>query len=288
MSSQFNPVFEPDGTVKRKLTASRQGFYRLAREGPKDRHLCKGCRSINFRTIFAANSAKLQLMVGRRPRDCTLEGIGVPLLGLPGCWLTPPSSCPLCELFAAMAIGETPSPDRLLHVRACGYSSLQNKAPNVPSSSDSSVVLALGEGPHDRFIRRLSNEELARGLLRVIPRQHQLSGIKATLDALVPGLPTRQIRATLETCCQHHTKYQQGRTQYPKGARAIDCNIRTVVPLTKGMRYLALSYVWGRPKSQNKRIGNNTRAKDLVLPVKLPQTIKDAMETCISLGFHYL
>lgn len=64
--------------------------------------------------------------------------------------------------------------------------------------------------------------------------------------------------------------------------RVIDCYTREVVPLTDGMAYLALSYVWGTSAAQK---GNET--VDFV-PRPAPATIEDAMHVVRNLGERYL
>jgi len=63
----------------------------------------------------------------------------------------------------------------------------------------------------------------------------------------------------------------------------IDCETNSLVLAPDGADYVTLSYVWG-PRSTNVEEGLN----DSKLPDQIPQTIRDAMSVCSSLGFRYL
>lgn len=74
----------------------------------------------------------------------------------------------------------------------------------------------------------------------------------------------------------------------PNNARVIHCISRRIVPWKRGMKYLALSYVWG-PQSNNSLDtlpGAGLAPKSL--PAKLPQTIEDAISLTLRLGFQYV
>lgn len=59
----------------------------------------------------------------------------------------------------------------------------------------------------------------------------------------------------------------------------IDCETSSLVPARNGEEYVTLSYVWGNQQADEGAVG---------LPYELPQTMKDAMSVCRSLGFRYL
>lgn len=60
----------------------------------------------------------------------------------------------------------------------------------------------------------------------------------------------------------------------------IDCITRTVIPLPDGMRYLALSYVWGQTDQGN--------TSSDIIPRPAPKTIEDAIHVVKELGERYL
>lgn len=68
------------------------------------------------------------------------------------------------------------------------------------------------------------------------------------------------------------------------GFTLIDCTSRRIVKPPAVFKYVALSYVWGQSLAQEATIENSRS----ILPVKLPNTIEDAVKVTIQLGFQYL
>lgn len=72
--------------------------------------------------------------------------------------------------------------------------------------------------------------------------------------------------------------------QYNDGFRLIDCEERQLVARTgidlRNISYIAFSYVWGNVAGDE--------AEQATLPGRLPQTIEDAMQVTVRLGFRYL
>ncbi|KAF3066286.1 hypothetical protein CFAM422_009188 [Trichoderma lentiforme] len=67
-----------------------------------------------------------------------------------------------------------------------------------------------------------------------------------------------------------------------RGTRVIDCQEQSVAEHEPGMRYVALSYVWGQ--SQPQRVVADGKR----LPAQLPLLIRDAMAVTQAAGFRYL
>ena len=113
------------------------------------------------------------------------------------------------------------------------------------------------------------------------------------------------LREWLARCERHHGGSCEedgiaGR-RLPQNLRLIDVQNRTIVraPGTKGLRYLTLSYVWGRREMEETGLGvavlkradiRTTPAgvENTPLPENLPQTIEDAISLTNSLGLRYL
>ncbi|KAK0648011.1 heterokaryon incompatibility protein-domain-containing protein, partial [Cercophora newfieldiana] len=62
--------------------------------------------------------------------------------------------------------------------------------------------------------------------------------------------------------------------------KLVDCATRTLVAAEPHMRYLALSYVWGKGPPESYRYPD--------LPAKLPPTVDDAITATLGLGLRYI
>ncbi|KAL7628730.1 hypothetical protein AAE478_000245 [Parahypoxylon ruwenzoriense] len=82
----------------------------------------------------------------------------------------------------------------------------------------------------------------------------------------------------------HHDKCSLSSKDFP--TRLIDCDTRTVVPGYEGIRYVALSYVWGKHEQESELAANRGTLGSL--PSKLPGTIDDAMTVTRQLGYRYI
>lgn len=70
--------------------------------------------------------------------------------------------------------------------------------------------------------------------------------------------------------------------------RLIDCEQRVVVQPQGIPDFVALSYVWGGSMQQNVDKTETHKGDENTLPQFLPQTIEDAMEFALQLGFRYI
>jgi hypothetical protein len=62
----------------------------------------------------------------------------------------------------------------------------------------------------------------------------------------------------------------------------IDCRTRKVVKFPRGVRYLALSYIWGSENSDE----SSTPSHDMLYG-SIPTTISDTMEVTVHLGLQF-
>lgn len=67
----------------------------------------------------------------------------------------------------------------------------------------------------------------------------------------------------------------------------INCHTKEIVPARRESRWVALSYVWGQEALLNpsqKQSGQDKNA----LPPRIPQTVQDAIQVTVDLGYQYL
>lgn len=81
--------------------------------------------------------------------------------------------------------------------------------------------------------------------------------------------------------------------ELPNGFRVIDVVQRRVIRPTSGVRFVALSYVWGKSLSEHLLQATKASLKELeemggIHPERTPKTIEDAMTVCKQLGETYL
>jgi hypothetical protein len=89
------------------------------------------------------------------------------------------------------------------------------------------------------------------------------------------------IRRWMTFCKEHHSRdCVPVKTINLPGFRMIDCLTLEVVPTPRGCEYVALSYVWGKPKQQEDPAGNQLSVA--------PAVVSDAIKVTTSLGFRYL
>ncbi|KAK7212710.1 hypothetical protein V2G26_019888 [Clonostachys chloroleuca] len=93
------------------------------------------------------------------------------------------------------------------------------------------------------------------------------------------------IRSYLRDCYSHHDGCSSPVSQLQvHGFRLIDCHTRRLVPAAQGVKYVALSYVWGAPE-KNAHMEVPELGEELQ---QVPLVIEDAMEAVRELGYHYL
>ncbi|KAG8526417.1 uncharacterized protein KY384_000010 [Bacidia gigantensis] len=154
----------------------------------------------------------------------------------------------------------------------------------VPSNA--SVVCALGRGSAYRVPN--DQDHNFGGILRMVSRDSLVLADDAA--SILEALPIRfkRIREMIDDCCTSHHRCTRSSLPYPQNARLIDCSSRKIVTLKSGTNYLALSYVWGQAATKSQAQHSHQLIREWNLPNVLPQTINDAIQITIALGFQYL
>jgi hypothetical protein len=89
------------------------------------------------------------------------------------------------------------------------------------------------------------------------------------------------IKSWVQNCMTQHARCHT-RDCVVEGMRLIDCQEHKICRAKPNVRWIALSYVWGKPTST--KPPHDTPD----FPSNLPQTIKDAMTVTVELGYRYL
>lgn len=106
----------------------------------------------------------------------------------------------------------------------------------------------------------------------------------------VPGMFDPELgRSWVRKCASFHQPTCTPRSiGFPE--RVIECSTRTIIPGTRGVRYTALSYVWGLKENalKQERMLSKTRGLWSRLPDELPQTFEDAIKVTSMIGYKYI
>ncbi|KAH7393822.1 heterokaryon incompatibility protein-domain-containing protein [Phaeosphaeria sp. MPI-PUGE-AT-0046c] len=219
------------------------------------------------------------------------------------------SSCPFCQFIDAIA--------RAAHASS---TTVRNTPETDASGNDLDVLAPITRGLLYLDTMVMSHDEgrhLNDGyLLRVMPnlprlRDDHWPGSAQNLrdvyawscvNQVVPYLPLRRTSVDSNfmklciACCQtQHVKQcanpDQGsvaRLNNSSEFHLIDCKERTLVQAHGGLKYVALSYVWGKPNQQEDSATKTQTKGEPLLPIHLPKTIEDAIKVTLQLGFQYL
>jgi hypothetical protein len=110
-----------------------------------------------------------------------------------------------------------------------------------------------------------------------------------TLQPIQPMVDLSAVSSWLRVCLHWHTKGCGPSLIDADSLKVIDCLTRNIIAYPKDAAYVTLSYVWGRraaePSEYQPTQQNLDRGR---LPHDLPQTINDALEVTIKLGYRYL
>jgi hypothetical protein len=115
------------------------------------------------------------------------------------------------------------------------------------------------------------------------------SGITDILRPIMPRIDLVLVRSWLQICLDWHTNRCCPSGMDPSDLRVIDCSTRNIVNLSRGAAYITLSYVWGSYNVDDNEILPEQHSTDRSsLPTRVPQTIEDAIEVTMALGYEYL
>ena len=150
------------------------------------------------------------------------------------------------------------------------------------------VAIVVGGSPHQHLSRKQLLKATSLGLILPISEN---SGYRHISGRVVnSGSPDfTRIRSWIDEChslrptCHDKCKFVPDNMDFQ--SRVIDCWTRQIVPLTRDLEYLALSYVWGRAIDDE---NSQTSRMSGFVPFPAPKTIEDAMSIVRSMGKRYL
>ena len=249
--------------------------------------LCASCSSIDFKSAFARPAPPVHEMPQTTAITVTRKDIE--------------ADCILCSFVVERIFADINANDRVSAIKEIGYhfravDSLWVSRESLRShpEENSDVVIAIVRGGFDQ---RLDPKQLLQAIsLGLIVPLAQRSAINVLeipgyhyrgrmVNSLRPDFP--RIRSWIDEChslqSEYHVNCKSLRADVDFQTRVIDCWTRQVVPLTRDLEYLALSYVWGRFIDDQNSQTSQTR-----LPFPAPQTIEDAMSIVRKMEKRYL
>jgi hypothetical protein len=290
---------EEQASLKNKALNSLLNKFKLkptlATSDTDPSNMCSSCRRVDFETIFFDKAIwsslqkeinDLQLRPDSPIPVYILQRLDPRMMG---------SSCLLCKLLATMVYG----PDAecqfdehelpIWHLRAVACPPNGQIALFLTEKWDTSIFIGpYWENSMEKgwLLPHLLPHLVESPRLTCFYKRYLLSGVP-----LDENVDYSRVKWGLTGCETHHGQYCSGTLpNYPINARVIDCTEKTVVPLTLGMEYIALSYVWGpqEPQCFTADDGQNGGHLQWRLPKHIPQSIEDSMEVIKRLNLRYL
>ena len=245
--------------------------------------LCSSCSSIDFKSAFALSRYETHSAgVAITPTRKEIQ-----------------ADCILCSCVARI-FSDIDTIDRVSAIEKIGYRLLALDSVWVSqrqSRFKSDIVVAIVRGSSDRVLR---GEQLLEAIslgviLPLAPRSalqlSETSGYHHYRGRIVNSISPdfTRIRTWIDEChslrptC--HVKCKSLRKNMGFQSRVIDCWTRQIVPMTRDLEYLALSYVWGKATDDE---NSQTSQTSGFVPFPAPKTIKDAMLVVRGVGKRYL
>lgn len=241
--------------------------------------MCDRCRNIQWEDLAAIPPASRR---GRKAAD--LRPVDSDALRQ--------SNCPTCRLFAEII---PPSLDGQ-HCRLVALSSSlafqgqEVRATERVDGSDCTVLYPVLETKSaDKTAgQRIQRDWYEGGCLALVNNSHNSQALPETGPRRISArLDTDMIKRWVRECVKRHRTCRPnvGGINDLQGFRVIDCDSRKTIEAPAGCRYVALSYVWGKPPSPEppEKDGEHTK-KD----AGVPRVVIDAMEVTQTLGERYL
>lgn len=249
--------------------------------------LCSSCSSIDFKSAF-----------GLLSKGMDMKGVAI----------TPTrrkiqAGCILCLCVVSRIFSDIETNDRVsaigkigYHFRALDSAWAYERRYSYPKDLDVMVAIFRGSSVSAIWTRERVLEAISLGvILPLAPRSAlQLSETSSyhhyrgrIVNSLSPDFT--RIRSWIGEChslrptC--HDKCKSLRKNMGFHSRVIDCWTRQIVPLTRDLEYLALSYVWGKATDDE---DSHTSQTSGFVPFPAPQTIEDAISVVRSLKKTYL
>ncbi|KZM21365.1 uncharacterized protein EKO05_0008863 [Ascochyta rabiei] len=120
----------------------------------------------------------------------------------------------------------------------------------------------------------------ARGLI-VISRLDPTTATSAFQHLSPPEVPISRIKNWIKACEDCHGQCRLDEYPHLSDLRVIDCERQIVINAPTKCKFVALSYVWGDPKTQS-------GVQDTVNLQQQPRTIQQSISTTLDLGYKYL
>lgn len=272
-------------------------FERQPTDQHHDQHLCATCRKLDVKAVQALDGKNL----GNHGVPVFSFKLGISALH---------SNCAMCKMLATM-IFECRSNRRFTesaqarfqkesehdyHLRAFDKETFFRRTTRYkdPSVSCKEPVLVVYDGRAKKRAGEngVGDYQIQRGFIQASEHNPNESQRKSFLLKDPQGLASLQwVRQAIDECQAGHICRPLD-FKFPWSARVIDCQTRRIVRLTKGQKYLALSYVWGdyhkKRAKKNLTAYQKAASSTFQLPARLPATIEDALELSLSLGYRYL
>ena len=256
--------------------------------------LCPSCSSIGFKSAFALSfSGRSQgVVLSKRTQGVAITATKREIQ----------ADCILCSCVVVRIFSDINTNDRVSAVSKSGYHfrafdsrDVCNKPFKIHSEGNSDVVVAIVRGNSDQALDvKQVLEAISLGLIvpltqRPALRFSEISGYHHYKGRMVNSLSPdfTRIRSWIDECHSllNHVNCHSLRKIMGFQTRVIDCWTRQIVPLTRDLEYLALSYVWGKAIDDE---NSQTSETSGFVPFPSPQTIEDAMSVVQALEERYL
>ena len=248
--------------------------------------LCTSCSSIGFKKAFALSSSEIGS-----------EGVAITATRK-----EIQADCILCScvvrIFSDVNTNDGLSAltDFGYHFRAFDSLRVSERPLRSRSEGNSDVVIAIVQGRSDQGLKpKQLLEAISLGLILPLAQRSALHNLEIPRyhyrGRIINSLPPdfTRIRSWIDECHslqpKCHVKCRSSRGNMGFQSRVIDCWTRQVVPLTRDLEYLALSYVWGSVIGDENSQASQTSG---FVPYPAPQTIEDAMSIVRSMEKRYL
>jgi uncharacterized protein YcfL len=256
--------------------AAIQEDNRELERGGNDDYICSRCQAIDFDLAFKS-----------RISDQDYYGRSIIELGRFDEVLKT-SRCRLCRLFLDLR-PESPGPFDLYAFSSSVFDAepwIHFSQPKVPGLEDSVFLAVIKNG--DNRVDIIRHETLRKlretGFICQLQEQHSSPSTICVRLLRSESADFDLIKEWLSFCQNHHRGRCALKNSTPvPGLKFIDCSTRQIVMATKGMEYLALSYVWGLGLTSG-----DDEFSGSSLPDNILQTISDALAVTIKLQYRYL
>ena len=263
--------------------SSRKGIETKSDGGQKFREggLCEACQGVDFESYFKRKVAHQ-------------SGIPVRALrGIPQNWAA--SACRLCRFFADVCLRDESCDQyhlrlfdsyRLLHPTS--YHKAITKRPR-------STVLGVVPGPLKGKGKKFTSSFVTSlNLIAPLAKDTEMPkspAIRARpVDIFTPNY--KLIRSSLNACCLSHDQQvcarpTNNRREGELNMLLVDCHELKVIDGHSGMRYFALSFVWGKPTVNVQELEASEQRR-LLSSRQLPKTFNDAITVVTKMGERFL